>query len=116
MPRIIIDHSANIPSPGQDLFHVIHEYFVSTGRFSIEDLKSRSNSYENYRVADGATENAFISIHLRIMGGREEEFRMSLSKAVLEIARNYYGNTLSDLNCNLTCFVSEIDPGAYSKS
>lgn len=116
MPRIIIDHSANIVEEiGPELFGKLHDYFVSTERFRIEDLKSRAISHENYYLMDGAPDNAFISIHLRIMEGRELGFRNELSHNVLEIAREYFADSLSQLNCNLTCYVSEIEKATYHK-
>jgi len=116
MPRIIIDYSDNVQEEiNSELFKAIHEYYVSTGRFSIEDIKSRAISHDNYLLGDGHPNNAFVSILMKIMEGREVAFRKELSQEVLKIAKGYFKNSIATLNLNLTCFVSEIEKACYSK-
>ena len=116
MPRIIIDYSNNVTEPvDQVLFHLVHDYFIASGRFSIEDLKSRAIAHDQFLIGDGNTNNAFISIQLKIMEGRDEDFRKKLSVDVLAIAEQYFQESIKNMNLNLTCFVTEIQKSTYSK-
>ncbi|MFT7612216.1 MAG: 5-carboxymethyl-2-hydroxymuconate isomerase [Parvicellaceae bacterium] len=116
MPRIIIDYSSNIQEEiSTSLFKSIHEYYVNSNRFSIEDIKSRAIKHDNYLIGDGNPSNAFVSIHMKIMEGREVQFRKQLSDDVLKIAKDYFKGSITAMNLNLTCFVSEIEKSCYSK-
>ena len=117
MPRIIVDYSSNVKEEiGNDFFAKCHQIFVDTGRFQIEDLKSRAIKHNNFRIADGAEDKAFISIHLRIMEGREEAFRTDLANFIMIYAKAYFKRSIEELDLNLTCYVSEITKATYVKA
>ena len=74
MPHLTIEHSANLGSRVDlaALVRQLHEAVLATGIFPEKGLRTRVASRDEYRIADGDAENAFLHLVLRIGSGREE--------------------------------------------
>ena len=74
MPHLTIEHSANLGSRVDlsALVRQLHEAVLATGIFPEKGLRTRLASRDEYRIADGDAENAFVHLVLRIGSGREQ--------------------------------------------
>ena len=72
MPHIIIEYSANVADHHDvdALIAVIHETATATHIGPLGAMRARATSREQYRIADGHTDNAMVSIIARLGPGR----------------------------------------------
>lgn len=117
MPHLLLEYSSNIinhPKPCEVL-HQLHILLTDSGLFRKSDIKSRVLVHQDYLVADGGADNAFIHLQVSILSGRAEEDRKKISAKMLECLKVLYFATISRLNCSVTVEIREMDKGCYSK-
>ena len=109
MPHCVIEFSSDIsPEP---LMSSVLKGAIASDLFdkSGSDIKVRAIAFDHY--ISGATFNSFIHVSLKILSGRSEEQKVSLSNLVLKkIKENGY------LNCSITVEIIDIDRASYAKS
>ncbi len=73
MPHFIVEYSRNIESELDipALLEIINETAVETGVFPLGGIRSRAVCHQEYRIADGDPENAFVYFTVRVGRGRE---------------------------------------------
>lgn len=108
MPHCIIEHSSDIQ--GQALIASVFEGALQSDLFdgSGKDIKVRTQSFENFKT--GNQQRAFVHVTLRILSGRNDHQKHTLSHSVL--------NQLTPLlptPCSLTVEVVDIDRKSYAK-
>jgi 5-carboxymethyl-2-hydroxymuconate isomerase len=82
MPHCIIDYSKELEttiSPSQ-LIEAVFKGAVEAALFSEKDIKVRASSFENYKLP--TTVEHFIYVCIRILSGRTQAQRKSLSDTV----------------------------------
>ena len=109
MPHCIIEFSSDIsPEP---LMSSVFEGAIASDLFDKQgaDIKVRAIAYDHH--ISGASFSSFIHVTLKILGGRSEEQKASLSNLVLQkVKENKYSN------CSITVEVIDIDRASYTKS
>ncbi len=85
VPHIIIEYSANLESKTdiRALVDKAHAAAASTGVLELGGLRTRAVRRDIYRIADGAPENGFVNVTVR-MRPRTVEQRKKLGEAVFE--------------------------------
>jgi 5-carboxymethyl-2-hydroxymuconate isomerase len=118
MPNCILEYSANIPEPPdfQALFHQLHDVFMASGQFALDDIKSRAIRHDVFRIGDGDPRRTFIAMNLAILSGRSDEVKADLSRAVRELLERAFARTLAETICSLTVHVSELHRPSYQKA
>ena len=87
MPHIVVEYSENLNTPMREsevlkaLFHVV----VDSGLFVPDAVKARAMPYAHYQLPDGG--DRFAHVAVSILGGRTEEQRAVLSRAVFNAAQ-----------------------------
>ena len=108
MPHCIIEHSHDIN--GGELLIALHETVQASGLFSADgsDIKVRAASFTQYLAA--GQQAPFMHVCLRILSGRTEAQKTSLSHAVagVLVARGPAG-------CAVTVEVVDMDRATYAK-
>jgi 5-carboxymethyl-2-hydroxymuconate isomerase len=77
MPHFILEYSSNL-SPELDvaaLFKTLHRTAVDTGVFPLGGIRFRARRCDEYLIADGNPNNAFVHLQLRMGHGRPLEVR-----------------------------------------
>jgi 5-carboxymethyl-2-hydroxymuconate isomerase len=84
MPHQIIEYSANLESRMdiQTLVDGLHDTAVGIEGLPIGGLRTRAQRRENYRVADGHPDNAFVHLILKLGHGRPLEKRREFGDAI----------------------------------
>jgi 5-carboxymethyl-2-hydroxymuconate isomerase len=77
MPHLIIEYSANLDRSIDmpRLMEKLNRKAVETGVFPLGGIRTRAHRCEEYSVADGNPENAFVHITVKIGTGRDLETR-----------------------------------------
>lgn len=111
MPHIIIEYSANVADHHDvdALIAVIHETATATHIGPLGAMRTRATSREQYRIADGHTDNAMISIIARLGPGREPEEKTAFISTVLDAAEAQVATEDSPLAIAWSMEVQEID-------
>lgn len=112
MPHITIEYSSNIAAHHdvQELVDRVHAAAIAHGLAPEDALRTRAAAREHYRIADGAPDNAFVAIHVRVGPGRGAEEKQSFLVAVLDAAEAAISAGHPALAIAWSIELTEIDP------
>ena len=92
MPHIIVEYTDNIKSDANiyNLLKKLNQVLVSKPDvFPIGGIRSRAIELNDYVVADGSENDAFVHITLKIGGGRTEEQKKETLDELFEVAKSH---------------------------
>ncbi|PPC79350.1 5-carboxymethyl-2-hydroxymuconate isomerase [Pokkaliibacter plantistimulans] len=112
MPHFIIDYSANLHDrlDFQPLFKALHEYVVSTGYFPLGGVRSRAIRCDDYRVADGREEFAYLNLSLKIGHGRDMTVKQQVAEQVFAILTDWLAPVTDQHYVAVSFELTELDP------
>ncbi len=115
MPQISIEHSCNIsPARGwNELLGRIHEQLAGLAGIELDACKSRVQSFDTFRVGDGAPARGFVHLVLRIFAGRSSALKAELGMAALDLLRRHLFDTTTGMDVQLTVEIDDIDRDSY---
>lgn len=112
MPHLTVEYSANL-EPGADipgLLAAVHRAALETGVFEIGGIRVRAERRDLYIVADGAPENRFVAVHVRIGAGRDEATRARMAEHVFAAVTAHLAPVYDAHPLAISLEVSEIAP------
>jgi len=112
MPHLTIEHSANLQERVDlsDLASRLHKAALDTGIFPEKGLRTRLATRNEYRIADGNEDNAFIHLVVRIGFGRDLETRKRAGDAIFQVLCETLAEDQDRNPLALSCEIQEIDP------
>ncbi len=86
MPHLNIEYSANLEKEldVQGLVDRIHATALGTGIFPLGGVRTRAESRDRYRIANGDPRAGYIHMIVRIGSGRDFETRRSAGERIFE--------------------------------
>jgi len=93
MPHFILEHSANLNADElrlSSLFEKLHNAANGTGLFPLAGIRSRAHRCEDYRLADGNPEYAFVHLHTKVGHGRTQEQLSEASQLFFDIVSEHF--------------------------
>ena len=86
MPHLIVEYSANIEAKFDldALLDRLHQTAIETGMFPLGGIRIRAYKAENYRIADCASDNAFVHVTANVGAGRPLDRREQVSRQIFE--------------------------------
>lgn len=110
MPHLIVEYSTNLESVVDvaSLVSAIHQAALQTGIAPIDALRTRAEPRSIYRIGDGHSDSAFVSVAARLGAGRTPEQKHRFLAAVLEATEAVLGTNAA--NVMLSVEYQEIDP------
>lgn len=93
MPHFIVEYSTNIENKVEipELLEKLHNVAVETGVFPLGGLRSRVIPCDQYRIADGHPDNAFVHVSMRIGAGREPAVLKGACERIFEVITDHFG-------------------------
>lgn len=93
MPHFIVEYSTNIEDKVQipKLLEKLHNVAVETGVFPLGGLRSRVIPCDQYRIADGHPDNAFVHVAMRVGAGRERDTLIGACEQIFEVITDHFG-------------------------
>ena len=91
MPHFILEYSANLEQAGVqvgDILRDLAESAVGTGIFPRAGVRARAHRCEDYYIADGRKEFAFVHLDVRIGKGRTDEEKRQSMDAFVGVLRD----------------------------
>lgn len=98
MPHIIVEYTNNIKADANIpvLLEKIHEVIISKSPlFPIGGLRSRAIELQDYRVADGKEDDAFVHVMLKIGAGRSEEDKKATCDELFVVIKDHFADLFS---------------------
>ena len=118
MPHLVLEYSANVPDePDFDrVLQRLHAAITTVGPFDLANVKSRVLRHELCRVADGATDRAFVHLSVAVLPGREPEALQATARALLAVIQDSFPRARAERRCDVTVEVREMRRDLYFKA
>jgi 5-carboxymethyl-2-hydroxymuconate isomerase len=118
MPHLVLEYSANVPDTPDldDVLRRLHEAMASTGHFDPARVKSRVRRHESFRVADGASDRAFVHLDVAVLAGREAEQLQGAAAALLAVLHEAFPRASLERRCQITLEIREMRRDLYFKA
>ena len=87
MPHLTLEYTKNIDQEinFDDLFPRLHQVLVDIAGIPIGNCKSRACRLDNYYIADGSPQHAFVHLAIRFMEGRSVEVKRMIGRGCLKV-------------------------------
>ncbi len=94
MPHLIVEYSENLRADVDPpkLAKVLADAAVGTGVFPVAGVRVRFHPVEDYRVADGHQDNAFLHLTIRMGHGRDLDTRKRAGEVIFGALTNYFAD------------------------
>jgi 5-carboxymethyl-2-hydroxymuconate isomerase len=104
MPHLVLEYSANVPdTPDFDaVLRQLHEAMTTAGHFELAKVKSRVLRHESFRVADGASDRAFVHLSVAVLAGRDTELLQATASALLSVLHEAFPRARLERRCEVT--------------
>lgn len=112
MPHQIIEYSANLDADFaiDDLVRAMHDAAVRQDSLPTGGIRTRAARREQFLVADGHPDNAFINVTLRIAKGRTADEKRHAGEALFATLTAFVGDFYDRRPLALSFEIQEIDP------
>jgi 5-carboxymethyl-2-hydroxymuconate isomerase len=112
MPHAIVEYSQNVAADG-DIPSLLEKLAAalrnSDGVFPIGGIRVRAQRYDEYVVADGQPDNAFVVVTFKIAAGREPAFKHSFFAATFELIKAHFARLYETRPLSLAMYVEELN-------
>lgn len=118
MPHLVLEYSANVPDTPDlaDVLRRLHEAMATTGHFDLAKVKSRVQRHQSFRVADGASDRAFVHLDVAVLAGRETEQLQEAGAALLSVLHEAFPRARLERRCQITLEIREMRRDLYFKA
>ena len=118
MPHIIIEYSDRLADRVnmKDLSTTLARVAVDTGVFALAGVRVRCHRVEDYVIADGHPDNAFIHAMVRIGHGRDLKTRKVAGQAIFDALAGYLSEEFKRGPIAVSLEIDEIHPDLNFKS
>jgi 5-carboxymethyl-2-hydroxymuconate isomerase len=118
VPHAIVEYSANLAPDGDipSLLGSIAEAMRATnGVFPIGGIRVRAVRCDDYVIADGDPENAFVVVTFKIGPGRPEAFKAEFFPRAFEVLKAHFAEMYERRPLSLALYVEELDEAGSFK-
>lgn len=118
MPHFIAEYSANLDASinFQDLFTQVNNFLGNTGVFPLGGIRSRAVRLDQYRIADGQHDYAFVHMTLKVGSGRDLETRKKVATKLFEQIEQFFEPLKAQRLLAISFEMTELDPVLNFKS
>lgn len=115
MPQLTLEFSENVIEKNEldNLFQRCHMVLAEILPTSIESCKSRAIEHKIYYIGNGAPNNAFVHVNLKIMAGRSYDTQNAAGHEVMELLKTHFAKSLAKLNLQITLEIDELQKTYY---
>jgi len=117
MPQIRLEYSSNITQEidSKEIFSKIHQVLQDVGGISVQNCKSRAIRRNDYYIAKGEREHAFIHLEIRFIEGRSPALKASIGEHILQFFEIYLAESIALLKLQITVEIIDIQKRNYYK-
>jgi len=111
VPHLTLEYSDNLSFDVQPLLARLHTELVATGAINLKGLKSRAVCHNQYRIADGDPDYAFVHVNLLIREGRSLEIQKDAAQRVMAVLKETFGYRLENGYISISVDIKEMRDG-----
>lgn len=117
MPHLTLEYTANLSDtpPDSELLLHLHHLLRTTAGISIGNCKSRWRKVDDWVVAGGDRNGAFVHLDLRFLEGRSLEIQQAVGREALELLKAHFHPGAEGMELQITVEVGEIRKSTYFK-
>ncbi|HYD68759.1 5-carboxymethyl-2-hydroxymuconate Delta-isomerase [Azospirillum sp.] len=118
MPHVIVEYTDNIAAEARmpELLAAINGVLIAQGGvFPTGGIRSRAIRLTDYRVADGAEDDAFVHVTLKIGSGRPEEVRKKACDELFAAIKDHFAELFARRYLALSMELIEFSEGGTYK-
>jgi 5-carboxymethyl-2-hydroxymuconate isomerase len=117
MPHITVEYTANL-KPEADIAALLAKInavlIAQGGVFPIGGIRSRAIELADYRIADGAADDAFVHVTVKIGAGRDKVLKKRTFDALFEAIKKHFAALYAKRNLALSMEIAEFsEAGTY---
>ena len=111
MPHFIIEYSTNLDDEIkiQKLFSKLQDTALETGVFPLGGIRFRAIRCDNYLIADGHQNNAFVHMTLKIGHGRDSEVRKDVGQKLFSTLKQHFDQVFKSRPLAVSFELVELD-------
>ena len=117
MPHIVIEYTANLGAQARipELLKTVNETMIAQdGVFPTGGIRSRALRLDDYRMADGAADDAFVHVTLKIGSGRSEAVKKRVCDALFDAVKAHFAELYEKRYLALSLEIVEFsETGSY---
>jgi 5-carboxymethyl-2-hydroxymuconate isomerase len=111
MPHLTLEYTTNLEVDVQPLLARMHSELVATGAINLKGLKSRAVRHNEYRIADGNPEYAFVHVNLLIREGRPPSVQKEIARRLMTVLKETFGDRFENGYVSLSVDIKEMREG-----
>jgi len=117
MPHLMLEYSANVPAPRdfRPLFTELHRIVHEVGGVRLGNIKSRARRCDDYLIADGAAEHAFVHLEVWLLDRNALAQQQAVGRALLPPLRQAFAEAERRFSLQVTVQVRDVHRAAYFK-
>lgn len=119
MPHVIIEYTDNLTAQANipQLLKKTNETLLSHGNIiPIGGIRTRAIELTDYLVADGAEDDAFVHIILKLGGGRSEEAIQQVGDSLFEAVKEHFSHIFDKRYLALSMEINEFTRPTYKQN
>lgn len=118
MPHFIAEYSSNLDESVdfQELFSQVNDFLGNTGVFPLGGIRSRGIRLDQYRIADGQHDYAFVHMTLKVGSGRDLETRQKAATELFSLIEQFFEPLKEQRLLAISFEMTELDPVLNFKS
>jgi len=117
MPHIVIEYTANLGAQARipELLKTVNQTIIAQdGVFPTGGIRSRALRLDDYRMADGAADDAFVHVTLKIGSGRSEAVKKQVCDALFDALKAHFAELYEKRYLALSLEIVEFsETGSY---
>ncbi|AOJ65749.1 5-carboxymethyl-2-hydroxymuconate isomerase [Burkholderia ubonensis] len=117
MPHIVVEYTANLRDDARipALLRTINATLISQGGvFPTGGIRSRAIELQDYCVADGTGDDAFVHVTLKIGAGRSDEVKKAACDALFDAIKSHFAELYAKRYLALSMELTEFsESGTY---
>ncbi|MCO5399838.1 5-carboxymethyl-2-hydroxymuconate Delta-isomerase [Ralstonia soli] len=116
MPHVIIEYTANVEADARipELMRVLNDVLiVHADVFPIGGIRTRALRLDQYRMADGAADDAFIHVAFRIKAGRPKAVTGPICAEMFTAMRAHLSDVFARRYLGLTLELEEFNAHGF---
>ena len=118
MPHTILEYTATVADQPdfQAFWDQLHTFLVDAAPCRLQDIKSRAHRCDDFRMAGGQWEMAFVHLTIQLMEGRDEATLAKVGQGALDLLKAHFPRTLAQREADFTVEIRPMRKDSYFKA
>jgi len=118
MPHTTLEYTSTIAEQPdfQAFWEQLHRFLSEECPFNLKDIKSRAYRCDEFRMAGGGRDLAFVHLTILVLEGRDPAVLAKVGNGALDLLKVHFARTLETQQADLTVEVRDMRRDGYFKA